>query len=54
MRNRGFEGSVAYIEFFLLTSFGSLTSIFERIDEDNTMGGLKILLPSLPQVGHSV
>tara|TARA_B100000085_G_C18540173_1_gene511611 strand:- start:349 stop:639 length:291 start_codon:yes stop_codon:yes gene_type:complete len=53
-RSRGLVCSVERAEFFRLTSFGSFASTFNRIEEDNIMGGLKILLPSLPHVGHSV
>jgi hypothetical protein len=48
------DASEVRVWFFRLISFGSLASTFSRIEEDNIMGGLKILFPSLPQVGHSV
>jgi len=54
VRSRGLLASDARDEFFLLISFGSFASTFNRIEEDNIMGGLKTLFPSLPQVGHSV
>ena len=54
VRSRDLVASGAWIEFFLLISFGSFASTFNRIEEDNIIGGLKTLFPSLPQVGHSV